>query len=624
VTYTPKTVDGSEFASYEDANSGVTASMAAGEGSAGEAERDTYTNIKGLIGSAFDDHLIGDDAVNTLQGGAGADTLEGGAGADSLDGGDGIDFASYANATEGVTASLFKYVASSGEAEGDSYTSIEGLIGSSHNDLLVGDFNDNTLEGGAGADALEGNDGNDFASHANATEGVTASLATPLDNTGEAEGDVYYNIDGLIGSAFDDHLIGDDAVNTLQGGAGEDTLEGGASADSLYGGEGIDFASYANASEGITASLANPPDNTREAEGDSYIDIEGLIGSAHADRLIGDSNDNILEGGAGDDSLDGGEGTDFASYQNATGGVTASLATPSDNTGEAEGDTYTNIEGLIGSAHADELAGDARANILRGGKGADVLIGNKGDDTLEGGAGADSLYGGDGIDFASYANAAGGVTASLGNPAQSFGADAEGDTYTSIEGLIGSAHADWLIGDGAANTLQGAAGSDTLTGGAGADSLDGGEGNDFASYQNATEGVTASLATPWDNTGEAVGDAYTDIEGLIGSALNDFLIGNDAANILQGGNGTDALDGGRGDDTLEGGKGDDIIGGGEGNKTFIWRIGDGNDAIYLPESSNTLDLEGWAGGPVTDKTTSGDWSVAIADDTATFRPCATP
>jgi len=174
VTYTPKTVDGSEFASYEDANSGVTASLAAGEGSAGEAEGDTYTNIKGLIGSAFDDHLIGDDAVNTLQGGAGADTLEGGAGADtleggagadSLDGGDGIDFASYANATEGVTASLFKYVASSGEAEGDSYTSIEGLIGSSHNDLLVGDFNDNTLEGGAGADALEGNDGNDFASY---------------------------------------------------------------------------------------------------------------------------------------------------------------------------------------------------------------------------------------------------------------------------------------------------------------------------------------------------------------------------------------------------------------------------------------------------------------------------
>ena len=70
------------------------------------------------------------------------------------------------------------------------------------------------------------------------------------------------------------------------------------------------------------------------------------------------------------------------------------MRTPTDNTGDAAGDTYTTIENLTGSAFADTLIAANGANTLDGGAGNDVLIG---------GAGADALIGGTGTDTASYA-----------------------------------------------------------------------------------------------------------------------------------------------------------------------------------------------------------------------------
>ena len=135
-----------------------------------------------------------------------------------------------------------------------------------------------------------------------------------------------------------------------------------------------------NAATGLTASLANPAINTGEAAGDTYTSIEGLRGSDFNDTLTGDADDNYLRGGLGADALNGGAGFDFASYQNAAAGVTASLANPAINTGEAAGDTYISIEGLLGSAFNDTLIGDANDNILQGGPGADALNGGSGFD----------------------------------------------------------------------------------------------------------------------------------------------------------------------------------------------------------------------------------------------------
>ncbi|NBJ22740.1 hypothetical protein GR303_00005 [Microvirga sp. SYSU G3D203] len=82
---------GFDFAVYWSAASGVTASLLAGSGSAGDAFGDTYVSIEGLEGSGFGDTLQGDVLANTLYGYGGADLLQGEGGNDYMEGGDGAD-----------------------------------------------------------------------------------------------------------------------------------------------------------------------------------------------------------------------------------------------------------------------------------------------------------------------------------------------------------------------------------------------------------------------------------------------------------------------------------------------------------------------------------------------------
>jgi len=91
---------------------------------------------------------------------------------------------------------------------------------------------------------------------------------------------------------------------------GHDTLMGKSAAETHSGGSGNDTVSYANATAGLTASLASSSSNTGWAAGDKYVSIENLTGTKYNDVLTGDSKDNILTGGAGNDKLSGGAGND--------------------------------------------------------------------------------------------------------------------------------------------------------------------------------------------------------------------------------------------------------------------------------------------------------------------------
>lgn len=94
-----------------------------------------------IDGAGGDDELFGGggggDGDDTVIGGSGNDTLSGGEGSDSLEGGAGFDFASYADASSGVVVYLdvpsFNFSNAS-----DIHSSIEGLIGSDFEDVLVG------------------------------------------------------------------------------------------------------------------------------------------------------------------------------------------------------------------------------------------------------------------------------------------------------------------------------------------------------------------------------------------------------------------------------------------------------------------------------------------------------
>jgi serralysin len=179
----------------------------------------------------------------------------------------------------------------------------------------------------------------------------------------------------------------------------------------------------------------------REPDGSNFADV--LIGDAGANQLVGSGGDDNLTGGLGADTLIGGAGFDLARYDNATAGVAVRLDMPAANTGEAAGDIFIQIEGLVGSGFSDTLVGDGDANylfglggndVLVGFGGADALLGNDGDDSLYGGAGADQLDGGEGFDFARYDDQ-GFVQASL-DPGFGNAGAAAGDSFFNIEGLV--------------------------------------------------------------------------------------------------------------------------------------------------------------------------------------------
>jgi Ca2+-binding RTX toxin-like protein len=301
---------------------------------------------------------------------------------------------------------------------------------------------------------------------------------------------------------FDPRLYdGTPAAETVTGGSFNDTINGLGGADSLSGRGGDDF----------------------------------LSGGDGADTVSGDDGNDTLDGGVGADLIDGGAGLDFATYSAASGGVTARLDFASLNTGEAAGDTYTSIEGLIGSTFNDYLVGTDTAgdyltsqggdDYIAGRGGNDTILGDDGLDQFWGGEGADALDGGAGYDIARYDFAATGLVVRLDGGANS--GEATGDTFTGIEALYGSAFGDYLIGDNLGNVLCGLDGGDLLYGLGGDDLLLGGGGIDAFAFNNAGFGTDTVLDF---NTTAATGAAhdYIDFRGI--PTLSSFSITQVGAN----------------------------------------------------------------------------------------------
>jgi len=309
----------------------------------------------------------------------------------------------------------------------------------------------------------------------------------------------------ISGNDTDDFLVGNAENNIISGFGGDDILIGGGGTDELFGGEGSDLADYSTSAEGVNISLQFDTANEGDAEGDELNSIENLNGSRHFDTLEGDNQDNRLGGLSGDDELfgeggndtllggsgadviDGGDGIDTSDYTASTEGVSVNLATGESLFGEAEGDELFSIENLAGSAFNDTLIGDDSSNRLSGRDGDDFLFGGGGNDRFVGGLGADYFDGGSGdrdtIDYSAAEEAIG-----VDLETRGFLGVANGDTFNSIEFVVGSNHSDIIYGDDAINRLNGGddidflsgrGGNDSLLGGSGDDVLNGGTGDDI-------------------------------------------------------------------------------------------------------------------------------------------------
>jgi hypothetical protein len=90
-----------------------------------------------------------------------------------------------------------------------------------------------------------GGDGRDTVSYRFAASGRNVSLDDQPNDGGTNEGDnIRSSVEVVIGSGFDDTLIGNDKANTLDGAGGTDRLEGLGDADTLIGGLGTNDATF--------------------------------------------------------------------------------------------------------------------------------------------------------------------------------------------------------------------------------------------------------------------------------------------------------------------------------------------------------------------------------------------
>lgn len=109
-----------------------------------------------LKGEAGDDRLYGGFGTDRLEGGSGNDKLYGRGGNDRMIGGDGVDLVSYEYSSSGVRVNLASPADNTGDARGDTYSSIQNLQGSNGDDELIGNSGKNMIDGYFGNDTLTG------------------------------------------------------------------------------------------------------------------------------------------------------------------------------------------------------------------------------------------------------------------------------------------------------------------------------------------------------------------------------------------------------------------------------------------------------------------------------------
>lgn len=620
----------------------------------GEAGNDT------LDGGAGDDTLDGGTGNDTLTGGAGDDTLLGGDGEDifvatlndgidTYDGGETIDGqynkVDYSAETAQITINLNNgTTGSGGSATGDIYKNIQWIVGGSNamgdtltgssasQDILEGRGGDDTLYAVGDGDILYGDSRNaDGSSGTSAPRIVSAPLTTwsnPADwqwnnyGTGTNWANLNYSGDRLYGSQS--------GTTTMYGGGGFNQYILYNETDVVHGGtnDATDFDRLVYSNQNINGTLAA----TGLAGSGVFINIDTV---SHTWSSTG-----IMDAGG----ATGGywwNGTGFV----AMGGTTAFIAANA-NSGQygwAAGDTYTDIEQVVGSQNADVIIGNSENNYIDGSGGNDALFGMAGDDWFLASNGVDYVDGGDstavtlatGGDVIDYRNWASNITADLSRTAgyvkiggsATVGGAAQ---LRNIEGYLGGSRIDIVYGSDQADRIDGRGGNDTVTAGAGDDivyggwgdstgsgddDLDGGTGQDWISYAGISgAGATGLGIEVYLADADLTFNNANDQIATFGTALGwsrfkksgggdemdklanfEHIEGSKYADLIAGDSGNNSILAGAGDDTIYGGGGNDYIDGGSGNDTISYYRA-GNTTGVTVDLSNNANNVGEAAG----------------------------
>ncbi len=183
---------GFDLVDYSDEGGkfGVTVNLATGVAKDTYGDTDKLSNIERVRGTELADSITGNSGNNLLEGWDGNDTVDGGAGNDTLFGGFGND----------------------------------SLFGGTGNDTLVGGRGADTLDGGANTDTVD-------YSQDGGWHGISLNLLKGFAEDTWGDSDKLIAIENVVGSAFDDWIVGNIGNNVITGGAGNDTMTGGGGND---------------------------------------------------------------------------------------------------------------------------------------------------------------------------------------------------------------------------------------------------------------------------------------------------------------------------------------------------------------------------------------------------------
>jgi serralysin len=288
----------------------------------------------------------------------------------------------------------------------------DGLVtGTELSDLITGGAGSDTILGNGANDTIDGGEGGNFAAYWSSMSSVAVQLGAGTATVdGHGGQDVLINIQGVIGSGFDDTISGSNVSDVLIGLGGNDTLEGldgddlivgGAGNDAINGGGGSDKVFYSgNRADYVVTVITNGFTITDTRAGAAAVDADGIDtvvnveffqfanGTAAATDLIS----SVVSPNTSTDPT-GTSRPGFSLFRDGTWSqeTAVSYSGPVSNLqyqllGNGSGEVAV---GTVSNDFINLLGGDDAVN---GGDGNDVLDGGTGSNFLTGGAGSDVFF----------------------------------------------------------------------------------------------------------------------------------------------------------------------------------------------------------------------------------------
>ncbi|NLO98664.1 MAG: hypothetical protein GX091_11480, partial [Peptococcaceae bacterium] len=434
------------------------------------------------------------------------------------------------------------------------------LVFENYQRLIAGSGDDtfSFVNNGSFTGSIDGGLGNNWLDYAlygsvDVTAGVTVNLAQGLI---PGLNGILTGVNNVIGTPYNDTIIGNDRDNIIVGGKGNDHLEGlggyntyifeeNWGEDTVINSSGRGTLDFSGLNQGLTINLQNGQDSQnistiianngrvtfsginriQTGDGDNEYNISG---SHKLDLVGGSGNDtfNFLGLSTVDGLIDGGEGYNILNYSAYDTAVDFNLELRK-ATGLAG---FRNIQEFVGSAFSDTITGSNSKNRFT------VTGENSGE-----------------------------ISWIVSDPAT-------GQTinyvlkFSAVENLLGGSGDDTFAFNGngrLTGSLDGGAGTNTL---------------DYTEYDSGIgSGVTVNLTT---GSATGVGGTVSSIHNLFGSEFNDELIGDEKDNVIHGNAGDDIINGAGGNDTISGGAGNDQLYGGGGTDTFVFDEGWGQDTLH--------------------------------------------